>query len=138
MAQKLKPNSKIKDLWKKACSVQKRSYSPYSKYSVGAALLGKSGRVFTGTNVENASYGATICAERSAVLKAISEGERSFVAICVVVRGHAVPPCALCLQVLSEFVEGDFQVWTGTPRSLGESFRLDSLLPKRFGPKDLS
>jgi cytidine deaminase len=125
-------------LWKMACAAQKASYSPYSRYPVGAALLGESGKIYTGTNVENASYGATVCAERSAVLKAVSEGETRFRSICVVVNKSAVAPCALCLQVLSEFVEADFEVWIATPKSVVRSFRFAELLPQRFGSKDLS
>ena len=87
------------DLAKQA---RKQAYVPYSHYKVGAALLGKSGKVYTGCNVENASYGHTVCAERTAVLKAVSEGEREFEAVAVVTKNGG-SPCGACRQVLSEF-----------------------------------
>ena len=91
-----------RELLAAAKAVRARSYSPYSRYAVGAALRGKSGRIYTGTNVENASYSLTICAERAALFKAISEGERAFVALAVVTRNGGTP-CGACRQVLAEF-----------------------------------
>lgn len=85
-----------------ANEARKRAYAPYSRYRVGAALRTKSGRVFTGVNVENAAYPATMCAERVAVFKAVSEGEREFEAIAVV-TDNGGPPCGGCRQVLAEF-----------------------------------
>jgi cytidine deaminase len=87
-----------------ARAVRERAYAPYSEYKVGAAILTKSGAVFTGTNVENATYGATICAERSAVVQMIAAGEREPIA-CAVATGGATPgsPCGICRQVLREF-----------------------------------
>lgn len=91
------------------------SYSPYSRFRVGAALLCTDGTVFTGTNVENASYGLTNCAERSAVFSAVSSGYKDFAAIAVYSPDSAepVPPCGACRQVLSEFVDEDFPVHYG-------------------------
>jgi len=84
---------------------QRRAHAPYSKFRVGAALWTKSGKIFTGCNVENASYGLTNCAERTAVFKAVSEGHRKFKAIAVVAPSDALSPCGACRQVLAEFGE---------------------------------
>jgi len=87
-----------------ARSAMKFAYVPYSHFQVGAALLGRSGRIYSGCNIENSSYGATNCAERTALFKAVSEGEREFDAIAIVSSaGTATPPCGICRQVLSEF-----------------------------------
>ena len=88
-----------------ARKAQRRAHAPYSKFCVGAALLTKSGKVYTGCNVENASYGLTICAERVAITKAVSEGHRQFQAIAVVAPSAALSPCGACRQVLAEFGE---------------------------------
>jgi cytidine deaminase len=87
------------------------AYNPYSKFSVGAALLGKNGEIFVGTNVENASYGLTICAERTAFFSAITAGCREFSAIAIVASGERPPPpCGACRQVMAEFCSGDFEI----------------------------
>ena len=104
----------VKDLINKAIEARKFSYSPYSGFQVGAALLCKDGTIYTGCNVENASLGATNCAERTAVFKAISEGVRDFVAIAVVAEKGMAWPCAICRQVLNEFKAGDMEVWVGS------------------------
>src|SRR5881296_2781589 len=88
-----------------AKTAQRRAHAPYSKFRVGAALLTKSGKVYTGCNVENASYGLTICAERVALAKAVSEGHRKFKAIAVVAPSGGLSPCGACRQVLAEFGE---------------------------------
>jgi len=110
-----------------------RAYAPYSNFAVGAALLGASGRVYTGCNVENVSYGLTICAERVAVGKAVSEGEREFVAVAVVTQNGA-SPCGACRQVLSEFGP-DMQVVIA--RAEGDEYEvysLQELLPRQIDP----
>ena len=111
------------------------AYCPYSKYAVGAALLTKDGRVFTGCNVENASFGLTICAERAALASAVAEGLRKFKAIAVVaVERKMILPCGACLQVLAEFGSPDMLVLTHSPRSSRKIrvLKLGDLLPKAF------
>lgn len=119
-----------------ARKVAERAYAPYSKFAVGAALLGESGKIYTGCNVENASYGLTICAERAAVFHAVGQGERCFVAMGLSVPGGGAP-CGACRQVLHEFAP-DLKLFIGN--ELGESIReaaLSALLPGAFGPIDL-
>ncbi len=111
------------------------SYSPYSHYPVGAALLAEDGRVFTGCNVENAAFGNTLCAERTALCKAVSEGARKFTAIAIASRGSAPFPCGACRQSLYEFAP-DLRVmvtWDGNVRKT----TLRALLPEGFGPSSL-
>ena len=113
-----------------------RSYSPYSGYKVGAALLCKDGTVYQGCNIENASYTPTVCAERTAFFKAISDGKREFEAIAVcggkdgVITG-AFPPCGVCRQVMREFCEDDFKVLLVNDRGF-EEVTLSQLLPHSF------
>ncbi|MDH7482085.1 MAG: cytidine deaminase [Armatimonadota bacterium] len=110
------------------------AYAPYSKFQVGAAVLGESGRVYAGSNVENASFGLTICAERVAVLKAISEGEKTIKAIAVAnSAGRRAFPCGACRQVIAEFVpaEGDVDVYLVSDEGV-EAYTLANLLPHAF------
>ena len=111
-----------------AAQARERAYAPYSGYAVGAALLGKSGRVYTGCNVENAVYSLTTCAERAALFKAVSEGERTFEAIAVVTSNGGMP-CGSCRQVLAEFGL-DIQVLVATPTRLVGRKRDADLLPE--------
>lgn len=115
------------------------AHAPYSKFKVGAALQTDQGQVFTGCNVENASYGGTICAERVAFLKAVSEGATRFDAIVVVAKSkHLVPPCALCLQTMAEFCDSDFVVHLAMPTGgIQKSYQLKELLPYPFNSKHL-
>ena len=131
-----------KELLLKAIEARSFAYAPYSNHKVGAALVGKSGKIYTGCNVENAAYTPTNCAERTAIFKAVSEGEREFVAIAVVGGlgdnlSEVCAPCGVCRQVLSEFCNGDFKIIMGTPEKLVVS-TLSEILPYSFGPKDLS
>ncbi len=122
-------------LVKQAMEVRKRAYAPYSNYQVGAALLGASGQVYTGCNVENAVYPEVICAERSAVVKAVSEGERDFVAIAVVTRDGG-SPCGACRQVLSEFSPAIVVLIADEAGNVRET-TVSALLPDHFGPHNL-
>ncbi len=119
----------VEDLIAQAQTARQRAYAPYSNLAVGAALLTCDGRVFTGCNVENASYGLTICAERVAVGKAISEGARDFAAIAIVSETGATP-CGACRQVLVEF--GVAQVIVARPDGGYTIFGLAELLPHAF------
>ena len=119
------------ELIRAAKSVSKRSYSPYSHFAVGAAVLTESDGMYTGTNIENASYGATICAERVAVFNAITAGAKRIAAIAVYSETALPYPCGMCLQVLSEFAGGDAPVYL-----VSETERVDltlkDLLPHPF------
>lgn len=119
-----------------AREAMKRSYSPYSHYAVGAALLCADGRIFQGCNIENASFGLTNCAERTALFKAISEGATEFTAIAIAAGGSAPWPCGACRQVLNEFAPGIrvLITWDGGQ----DEMSLSDLLPHGFGPKDLA
>lgn len=119
-----------------AISARERSYSPYSGYAVGAALLCADGRVFQGCNIENASFGLTNCAERTAMFKAISEGATEFTAIAISAEKSAPWPCGACRQVLNEFAP-DIRVLVTWDGHVDEA-PLSQLLPHGFGPKSLS
>lgn len=118
-----------------AVSACKRAYAPYSDCCVGAALLCASGKVYTGANIENASFGATICAERVAFSAAVHAGERDFVGIAVAAtkNGELVvfPPCGICRQTMAEFCKEDFYVLTVTDDGF-EKYTLSELLPFSF------
>jgi cytidine deaminase len=118
-----------------AAKAREEAYAAYSKYDVGAALLTKSGKVYTGCNVENASYSLTNCAERTAVFKAVSEGEREFEAIAVVTANGGAP-CGACRQVLAEFGL-DIRVLIATPDRILAERTVSDLLPGAFRPQDL-
>lgn len=122
------------DLIDAARDVRERAYVPYSGFRVGAALLGESGRVYAGCNVENVSYGLSSCAERNAIFRAVGDGEQRFSAV-VVVTGAATPtpPCGACRQVLSEFAAGgDMDVVMATTGGARKEMRLSALLPESF------
>ncbi len=120
------------DLVRAAWAVRERSYAPYSQFRVGAALLGAGGRVFIGTNVENASFGLSMCAERSALFQAVAAGETDFEAIAICADGAApTPPCGACRQVLMEFAPDLTVLMAGTEGSV-EEHRLADLLAHPF------
>lgn len=120
------------ELIKMAWNAMQYSYSPYSKYKVGAALLCKDGKVYTGCNIENASYGATNCAERTALFKAVSEGEKEFIAIAITSEKSVPWPCGICRQALAEFAP-EIRVIAHWPGGT-EEMNLQQLLPGCFAP----
>jgi cytidine deaminase len=126
------------DLVAKAREVRERAYAPYSNFPVGAALLGRSGRVYLGANVENAAYPLTTCAERTAVVKAVSEGEKQFEAIAVVTATGATP-CGACRQILREFSgpDGDLRVIVADTAGHTRTYTIAELLPDGFTPDQL-
>ena len=131
-----------KELFQLAIDALKNSYSPYSGCKVGAALLSKNGKVFTGTNIENAAFGPTVCAERVAVFKAVSEGEKEFSKIAVVggksgeING-IFAPCGVCRQVLREFCQDDFEILLGETSDSFKTVTLKDLLPLSFSPENV-
>ena len=131
----------LDDLSSLAIKAREDSYSPYSGVRVGAALLAKSGKIYTGCNIENAAFSPTVCAERVAFFKAISEGERQFSAIAVVGGKRQDPPsfcapCGICRQVMAEFCDSDFRILLGNSDKL-EAYTLAAILPLSFGRDDL-
>ena len=129
------------ELMRLAEEARKFAYCPYSHFAGGAALLTCDGKVYTGCNIESASYTPTNCAERTAVFKAVSEGEREFATIAIIggpagEKGRFCAPCGVCRQVLREFCSLDFRILLGTPEEV-QVFTLDELLPVSFGPRDL-
>lgn len=120
------------------------SYTPYSGFKVGAVLLTKEGKLYTGCNIENAAYSPTNCAERTAFFKAVSEGEKEFQAICIVggqdgVLTDYAAPCGVCRQVMMEFCDpGTFQIILATSTEHYDVFTLEELLPRGFGPANLA
>ena len=124
-----------KKLIETAKAARKNAYSPYSRFSVGAALLTKSGKIYTGCNIENATFSPTVCAERTAFAKAISEGEREFAAIAIV-GGYdddrsVCYPCGVCRQFMSEFCAGDFKLFFADGEETIE-YSFDEIMPHRF------
>lgn len=134
----------IQELIRCAFQAQKNAYAPYSHFQVGAALLCKDGEIYTGCNIENASYGACNCGERTAFFKAVSEGKREFEAIAIVGKKSDAPefdycaPCGICRQVMAEFCDPEtFQIIL--PRTVEDyrSYKLQELLPLGFTSKDM-
>ena len=134
---KLENAENVNLLLQKAAESRKRSYAPYSGFTVGAALLCSDGAVYTGANIENASYTPTVCAERVALFNAIHDGHRNFSAIAIVGgRENESPdklcaPCGVCRQVMSEFCSGDFKIILSDGKE-SHVTTLDELLPYRF------
>jgi cytidine deaminase len=129
-------------LYELANSARGGSYSPYSGFSVGAALLCKNGKIYTGMNIENSSFTPTVCAERVAFFRAIAEGEREFCAIAIAggksgeEPNKSVAPCGVCRQVMGEFCTGDFQIYVAGKDGDYESYTLAQLLPHGFSAEE--
>lgn len=127
------------DLIDAALEARAFAYTPYSHYAVGAALLAADGSVYCGCNIENSSYGATSCAERTAFFKAVSEGQRDFVAIAIVggregqEPARYAHPCGICRQVMQEFCNRNFRIYVGKSREDYREYTLDEILPFGFG-----
>jgi cytidine deaminase len=119
-----------------ATQVRRWAYVPYSHYAVGAAILTDSGKIYDGVNIENAAYPSSICAERVAVFKAVSEGERAFVAVAVVTENGGTP-CGACRQVISEFGLDTLMLICNTEGKVAMECTIADLLPGSFGPEDL-
>ena len=120
---------KYRELYRQAVEMIPLAYAPFSKFKVGAALLGKDGKVYTGVNVENSSFGGTICAERTAFVKAISEGCMEFEAIAVVSSDGEAWPCGICRQFMKEFCEDDFKIITGNDEDSLRVYTMEEILP---------
>lgn len=129
-----KDNENI-ELLKKAYDAKKNAYVPYSNFSVGAALITKSGEIYTGCNIESASYGATNCAERTAIFKAVSEGHQKIRKIAIVSNSADTYPCGICRQVIAEFAD-DIEIVIGNLEEY-KIYSLEDLLPHSFTKKDL-
>ena len=123
----------MRELIERAIEMAQMAYAPYSRFQVGAAVLAESGKIYGGANVENASYGATICAERNAIFAAVNAGERKLKAIAV-----TATPCGMCRQVMREFCDPKaFKVIVAKTADDYRVFTLEELLPESFGPEHL-
>lgn len=128
----------MKEMTQLANGMLDKAYVPYSHFPVGAALLGKDGQIYTGCNIENASFGLTNCAERTALFKAVSEGVHDFEAIVITSRGdRAVSPCGACRQVISEFCPADMPVWLTNEAGALKKTTVEELLPYYFVAEDI-
>jgi len=128
----------METLFEEAKKAREHAYAPYSKFSVGAALITKNGKIYRGCNIENASFGLTNCAERTAIFKAISEGERDFQALLVVAdTKDPVSPCGACRQVLAEFCPPTMPVYLANVNGNIEQTTVEQLLPSSFKSEDM-
>lgn len=130
------------ELCRLAIEALERAYAPYSGYKVGAALLAASGKVYLGCNIENAAFTPTVCAERTAFFKAVSEGEKEFLGIAIAGGKNGVisgqfPPCGVCRQVMAEFCGGDFAVLLVSGENEYKKLKFSELLPHSFNPENV-
>src|ERR671916_301608 len=129
--------AKEKELVEAAREVRERAYAPYSNFKVGAAIRTNEGKIYTGCNIESASYGLTVCAERVAIWKAVSEGERQFTELAVVADTETLtPPCGTCRQIIWEFARGAAIVFANLEGE-SEEFHIADLLPRAFDARFL-
>ena len=129
-------NEEIRKLINIAIEAREKAYAPYSNFKVGAAVLTEKGNIYTGCNIENASYGLSICAERVAIFKAVSEGERNFKMLVVVAdTDQPVSPCGACRQVMIEF--GDYDVVLANLKGEFKIYKVSQLLPENFDKENL-
>lgn len=129
-----------KELMELASKARENAYAPYSSFKVGAALLTKSGKVYLGCNIENAAYSPSVCAERVAIFKAVSEGEKDLEKIAIIGgkdKGEFTSPCGVCRQVMQEFCSDDFIIILGNVDKI-EEYKLKDILPLSFSNKDLN
>lgn len=127
------------ELLQKAIEGQKNSYAPYSGKHIGAAVLMDNGKIYNGCNVENASYGGTVCAERTAIFKAVSDGAKKIKEVMVVSsEQNPWPPCGFCRQVIAEFASPDTQVHLANPQGKSRTVKFIDLFPEAFGPAHLN
>ncbi|HLR63128.1 MAG TPA: cytidine deaminase [Lentibacillus sp.] len=127
------------DLLKEAITIKNKAYVPYSKFPVGAALLGRSGEVYTGCNIENAAYPVSCCAERVAIFKAIADGVYDFSEMAVAAdTERPIPPCGSCRQVMSEFFESSMKIHLSNIHEQTKTLTMDELLPFSFQSEDMS
>lgn len=126
-------NELLKNAYNLSVKVRENAYSPYSKFKVGASLISKCGDIFTGCNVENVSYGGTICAERNAIIHAVSTGIKTFDGLIVTTDlEEPAYPCGLCLQVISEFCDKDFKIYLANLDGIKKEYTLKDFLPMAF------
>ena len=143
MAEGTGPEEEMRTLGEQATNAMARAYAPYSHFHVGAAVMGASGKIYLGANVENASYGAAVCAERNAIFQAVLSGEKKLKAIAVVGGKDGVvtdfcPPCGICRQVMREFSDPKtFKVYLKKSPTEFKAYSLEELLPESFGPDQL-
>jgi cytidine deaminase len=130
-------NQDLESLIEQTIKAFEMAYAPFSKFCVGATVVTKSGKVYTGCNIESASYGLTVCAERVAIWKAVSEGEREFAMVCVVADTEELtPPCGVCRQIIWEFCE-DIPIVFANLKGKYEVLQMKDLLPRAFDTKFL-
>ncbi len=131
-------NYEPKELVMQAVKAKDNAYAPYSNFHVGAAIIADNGKTYTGCNVENASYGATICAERTAVVKAISDRAKKILAIAISSDSNRITmPCGICRQVISEFCSPETPLYLSNQKGDFETFRFDKILPNAFKQSDM-